>query len=706
MSCLVSGRSRAAVNHPVAGAVACMMALLASGAYAQATSEEEELSLAFGDKATVSIATGNQQPLRRAPAVATVITAEDIAAMGATDLDEVLETVPGIHVARSVQAYSPLYVIRGIYSDYNPQTLMLQNGVPMTTMFIGNRGNAWFGLPLENIARIEVIRGPGSALYGADAYSGVINIITKTAADTPGTEFGARAGSFNTMNAWTQHGGKLGPLDVAAYLRVGHTDGFRETVDADTQTAIDGALNTHASLAPGPVNTGFDALDGSLDLSYQKWRLRAGYKLRDRAETGVGIAAALDPVGRAKSERINADLSWSGIELSRDWDLSLTASYLHYTQQFPEPLRLYPPGAFGGGFPEGLLGAPNTWEQQWRLSAVSTYTGFKDHNVRLGLGHDDLDLYRTQEFKNFTVGSPFPVPLPSGSQVQEFPVDQSFLTPHRRTVDYLYAQDEWRVARDWTLTGGLRRDHYSDFGNTTNPRAALVWDASLDLTAKLLYGRAFRAPAFTELYSINNPVVRGNPDLKPETIDTWEAAFAWQARPDTDVNLSLFRYRMKDIIRISDQVWSNTGAQHGHGFELESIWKASRTLRLQGHYAWQRSIDETSDQDAGFAPHHHVFGRVDWSVTGGLLLGGQVNFVADRKRATGDTRPDIADYTTVDLSLRTNSGRKGWEFAGSIRNLFNADVREPAPYTPPGISIPNDLPLARRSFYLQAIYRL
>jgi len=497
-------------------------------------------------------------------------------------------------------------------------------------------------------------------------------------------------------------------MDVAAYLRVGHTDGFKKTVEADTQTAIDRALSPHnvspASLAPGPVNTGYDAVDGSLDLSYQKWRLRAGYKLRDDAQTGVGIAAALDPVGRAKSERVNADLSWSGVELSKDWDLSLTAGYLYYTQQFPEFLNLFPPGSFGGSFPDGMIGAPNTWEQQFRLSAVSTYTGFTGHNLRLGVGHDDLDLYRTQEFKNFTfdnLGNPTPTP---GAQVIEFPVDESFMTPHRRTVDYLYAQDEWRVAKDWTLTGGLRHDHYSDFGGTTNPRAALVWDASLDWTAKLVYGRAFRAPAFAELYSINNPVVRGNPNLKPETINTWETAFAWQARPDTDVNLSLFRYRMNDIIRVSDQVWNNTGAQHGHGFELESTWKASRTLSLQGHYAWQRSIDESSNQDAGYAPHRHLFGRLDWGMTSGLLLGAQVNHVAGRKRVAGDTRPEIGDYTTVDLSLRTNNGRKGWEFVGSIRNLFNADAREPAPATP-SISLPNDLPLPGRSLYLQSIYR-
>jgi outer membrane receptor protein involved in Fe transport len=704
-----------AVRLPISLAVAGLLMALQPHAQAQATSEEEELALAFGDKTTVSIATGSQQPLRRAPAVATVITAEDIAAMGATDLDEVLETVPGIHVSRSVQVYSPLYVIRGIYSDYNPQTLMLQNGVPMTTMFIGNRGNVWYGLPLENIARIEVIRGPGSALYGADAYSGVINIITKTAADIAGTEFGMRAGSFNTLNAWTQHGGKLGPIDVAAYVRVGHTDGFKESLDADTQTAIDAGINalggsSHASLAPGDVSTGFDAWDGNLDLSYQKWRFRAGYKLRDNGQTGVGVAAALDPVGRAKSERANADLSWNGISITKDWDLDLTASYLTYTQQFPSLLQLYPAGAFGGAFPEGMIGAPNTWERQTRLSAVNTYTGFTDHSLRFGLGHDDLDLYRTKEFKNFTInGSGLPVPT-AGAVVVEFPVADSFMTPHKRIVDYAYAQDEWHVARDWTLTGGVRRDQYSDFGNTTNPRAALVWDASMDWTAKLLYGSAFRAPAFNELYSINNPVVRGNPDLKPETINTWEAAVAWQARADLDVNLSLFQYRMNDIIRQVDQgnntqMYENAGSQRGRGLELEAIWKASRTLRLEGNYAWQKSVDADSGEDAGYAPHHHVFGRVDWVVGDGLSLGGQLSYVAERKRAVGDTRPDVPDYTTVDLSLRTDTSKKGWSFAGSIRNLFDADVREPAPARP-GISIPNDLPMPGRSFYLQAAYKM
>lgn len=701
-------------------AVACMLVWQAgasSVAHAQA-SDEEELALAFGDKATVSIATGSQQPLRRAPAVATVITAEDIAAMGATDLDEVLETVPGLHVERNVQGYNPLYVIRGIYSEFNPQTLVLQNGVPLTTMFIGNRGDIWGGFPLENVARIEVIRGPGSALYGADAYAGVINIITKSAADTAGTEFGVRAGTFRTRDGWVQHGGKVGPVDVAAYLRVGTSDGFKSVIDSDAQTLIDQhpAFHSHASLAPGPVHTGYDAVDSSLDLSLDKMRLRGGYRLRDNVGLGGGVASALDPVSHGKTERLNADFSWSDIDIGRDWKLGMTASYFKYITTFPDILQIYPPGAFGGLFSSqgaGMLGAPNTWERQIRASVVAAYSGWADHQVRLGLGQDDLNMYRTQEFKNFSLPSNSPLPQPEpGEQVKEIAVDQSFALPQRRRVTYIYAQDEWKFARDWALTGGIRRDIYSDFGGTTNPRVALVWDASLDVTAKMLYGRAFRAPSYSEQYSINNPVLRGNPDLKPEVINTLETAFSWQARPDTQLQLSLFHYEMQEIIRTagSPATRSNAGEQHGNGLELEATHDVHNNLRLTGNYAFQRSVDQDSGEDVGYAPHHHIFARADWGFGYGMALGAQVNYVANRDRPPGDTRPPIADYSTIDLTLRTQrSSKGGWDFAASVRNLLNADVREPSLYSPGAASpvlIQNDLPMAGRTFYLQLTYRL
>ena len=386
---------------------------------------------------------------------------------------------------------------------------------------------------------------------------------------------------------------------------------------------------------------------------------------------------------------------------------------MHYTQEFPVPLQLFPHGAFGGAFPLGMIGAPETWERQTRISAVGTYDGLAGNLLRIGMGHDDLNLYRTRELKNFSVlqSGPFiglPVPLPSG-RVEEVAIGDSFLAPHRRKVDYAYLQDEWTFRRDWTLTAGVRHDRYSDVGSTTNPRIALVWDSTLDLTTKLLYGRAFRAPSYTELYSINNPVIRGNPALKPEKIQTLEAAFAWQAKENVQLNLSLFRYGMRDVIRTTQSSdgsaqFNNTGRQHGHGLELEAQWQPARGLRLSGNYAWQRSVDEASGQDAGYAPRHHLWLSADGSIAAGWQASAQVNHVAGRQRAAGDARPPIADYTTLDLHLRSAALSRGWQLVLSLRNLFNADVREPS--LAPGQSLPNDLPGARRNLSLQAVYRL
>lgn len=690
--------------------LALILILQAHGAAAQ-VSDEDELSLVYGDKSNVSIATGNQQSLRRAPAVASVITAQDIAAMGATDLDQVLESIAGIHVGRSPNQYSPLYIVRGIYSAYMPQVLVLQNGIPITSAYLSNKGNVWAGYPVEHIARIEVIRGPGSALYGSDAFAGVINIITKGEHDTRGTEVGVRAGSFKTRDSWVLHGGKLGPASVTAYLRAGKTDGFRSIIAADAQSRNDRLSGTQASLAPGSVNVGNEALDANLELTYDKWRFRAGYKGRDDVGTGAGIANALDPVGRSKSQRITSDLAWTDSNLGNDWSAGAIFSTLHYVQLTPVDYQLFPPGMRfpTGPFPNGMIGGPDFWERHFRVSAYAGYAGFRGHNMRFGIGHDDLNLYRTREMRNFNyTASGLPIPLPG---MVDFSSTNPFMFPQRRKIDYLYAQDEWTFAPDWTLTAGVRHDNYSDFGGTTNPRVALVWDASYDLTVKLLYGRAFRAPAFLESYGITNPVALGNPDLKPETNNTLETAFSWQARANTQLNLTVYRYEMSNIIRTvpnaianTGSTYRNTGDQTGHGLEFESVVNVSKDLRLMGSYSWQKSTDKASGKDAGYAPHHHIYARADWQFARDHLLGAQLNRVSQRLRAAGDLRAPVPDYTTLDLSLRRERGKGNWEFTASVRNLFDADVREPSPA--PGLQLPGDLPGAPRAFSLQASYQL
>ena len=677
------------INQPGGAALVFLVLFSPMLGYAQEADDEADLRLAYGEKATVSIATGSSQALRRAPAVATVITAEDIAATGATDISEVLETVPGLHVSRASIRYAPTYIIRGIGggNQTNSQVLLLQNGIPMTTMFNGDKGSAWLGdVPLENVARIEVIRGPGSALYGADAYAGVINVITKTAAETPDTEVGVRGGSFATRNAWVQHGGAVGPLDVAAYLRVGSTDGVKEIVTAKS------------SPAPGPLSTGYDAVDASLNASYEKFRLRAAYKLRDHLGTGAGLSTALDPISKSRAESLSGDFSWTDPQLGEHWGAGITAAFLYYIQTYPDNVILLPATALP---PNGLIGGPNQWERQLRLAGFATYTGFADQSLRFGFGRDDLDLYKARTYNNFLFNAAG-VPVVTGPVIDATNI-QPHIRPQSRAVDYFYVQDEWNVVRDWTLTAGVRHDRYSDFGGTTNPRLALVWDAAYDVTAKLLYGRAFRAPSFNEQYGLN-PVAKGNPNLRPETVGTLEAAVSWQANQDTQINLNVFRYNAKDMIRLLGTAFANTGAQHGTGMELEAVWDASHDVRFTANYSQQKSIDDVANTDAGYAPHRRIYARADWLFTAGWFASAQLNRVADRLRAAGDSRPPVPDYTTVDITLRTNDRRAQWDFAASIRNLFNAKALEPT--LAPGTALPNDLPLAPRSLYLQVVYRL
>ncbi|HOY24799.1 MAG TPA: Plug domain-containing protein, partial [Cellvibrio sp.] len=129
------------------------------------------LSLAELGQVQISIATGNSTSLDKAPATASVIYASQIEAMGARNLDEILASVPGLHVSlSSLSRLDSVYSIRGVHTGFNAQVLLLLNGVPVQSTLQGGHPTM-FRLPSASIARVEVMRGPGSAVYGADAFA-------------------------------------------------------------------------------------------------------------------------------------------------------------------------------------------------------------------------------------------------------------------------------------------------------------------------------------------------------------------------------------------------------------------------------------------------------------------------------------------------------------------------------------------------------
>jgi outer membrane receptor for ferrienterochelin and colicins len=692
-------------------------------------SVDEDIYSSFGGEDFVSIATGQRQSLAKAPAVATVITAKQIKEMGAANLDQVLATVPGLHVSVSSQFLSPIYSIRGIHTEFNPQVLVLVNGTPITQLLIGDRGPRSV-LPVSNIARVEVIRGPGSAIYGADAFSGVINVITKSRSQIAGTELGVRFGSFDTQELWLLNGSQWGEVDFTFNLDVSKTDGDGgRVIESDSQSLFDAGLETDVSFAPGPLDSDLKRLDLRVDFSWKGWQFSV-WHWRYKSGLGAGQASALDPSGYSEVKDYLVDFSYTNNDWVNSWEFTANLSYMDTS--FESQQNLFPPGAqlplgadgnidtFSpvgiGEFVDGFIGKPGADEDHTRFDLSAFYFGFKQHTVRMAGGYVYARL-RAKEEKNFGPGVIDPV---LGNQIIDGALTNVTGTQYiyvpdsdRRNV-YGSLQDEWAFADDWQLTLGVRYDYFSDFGSTFNPRAALVWNTSQDITTKLLYGRAFRAPSIGELFFVNNPVILGNEDLKPETINTYEVAFDYRPVLDFRTGLNLFYYQIDDLIEfipdagdLGSRTAQNKRGQTGYGFELEANWQALDRLDFAAHYAYQQSEFDNPDEPVGRAPSHQVFGELNWRFFSDWRLNSQVKWIASRQRDFGDPRDEIDDYLWTNLALRRSNIIRGLDAALVVDNLFDVDAFEPslvAVGTPEGSLIPGDYPLSGRGIYLTISY--
>lgn len=654
-----------------------------------------------------TIASGTKKTVPKAPAIASIITSQDIAEMGATSLEEALASVPGLHVSRSGDLYSTKFQFRGLSTFHNPEALVMINGIPIVELVRGNRGLHSDIFPVKMISRIEVIRGPGSALYGADAYSGVINIVTRTASDFQGTEAGGRIGSFDSKNAWLLHSSSADGWKAAFMADFGDTEGHRRQITEDAQSQRDASVGTSASLAPGPVNLSQKVVSLMMDLERSRWRLRGSFHGRSNQGTGQGVSQALDPSGLLSGGRTLLELTYHDEKAAENWDLTSQLVFLHHSQGIDRNALFFPPGAdLGSGvFPEGLIANPEYSERQLRFDNSAFYTGFAGHRIRLGAGYTYGHVYEVRLSANT---SPTFAPLPGLTDLSDTP--SSFLPEKSRLSFHAYSQDEWKLFEAGELTLGVRYDHFSDFGGTLNPRAAFVWQLSPALTAKALYGRAFRAPSMLELYSANNPFRIGNPDLKPEVIDVIEVAWAWKIAESLHAGLNLFHYEANDQITfVASGVTAtaqNLASQIGNGFELEARFMPSARLDFHGNYSFQYSKDHVRDQPSGIVPNHQAYLRGNWSPLSSWELGAQLLWVGARKREPVDSRPPLDGYTTLDLILRRTLGPLG--VMASVRNLFDSDVREPStgPSAPGGsAAIPGDLPQAPRSAYGELSYR-
>lgn len=642
-----------------------------------------------------NIASNTRHTITKAPAVVTVITSEDIKATGATNLVDILEGVPGIHVRASHFAYRPLVHFRGANAN---QTLLMVNGNPMKDLMWGF-GIFWKGLPVSMIKQIDIIRGPGSALFGADASAGVINIITKTSSKITDTQTGVRTGSFDTKTVWHQQGWDWNGYQLGLTIEASDTDGHDPFIRSDGQTIQDTTNSTNASYAPNDTQYGWSNEDIRISVAKGDWRLHTDYMHHGDLNVGLTGAGVLDPITRASDSRYNLDLIYDNESFKKNWGLTTKLAYQHLDYTSGNGFQERPPGYTDatGTYPAGVINQMRSAERRLNFEASSLYTGFNDHTLRLGAGYTWQDLYAVNQSINSGTGADGN-PLPSGGPIVNVSDTPYAFAPEKtRKISYLFLQDAWQIIDTLELTAGARYDNYSDFGNILNPRLALVWKTSDRLTSKLMYGEAFRAPSYQELFS-NTSFARPNAALDPESSETIDLAFAYAATKDLRLNLNFFRFTQADLIRAigSPRQFQNIGDNTIDGIELEAQWQALKHFRVSGNYTLRsydnnryRSFDE---------PKQDAYLRADWSFQPLWNWNVQSNWIGKRERSPSDTRPPVDDYLLTDTTIRYATSAS-WEFAASVRNLFDTDARE---FT--GRSIPDDLPLPERNFYAEIRY--
>jgi iron complex outermembrane receptor protein len=440
--------------------------------------DKNYLDYVQGPKRLQSIAAGHPVPENISPGVTSVFTSEDIDRIGARRLTEVLEYLPGVHVAQE-RAGTKVIGFRGIYSGGNQQVLVMVNGIPLRNTTLGGKPFSW-DMPVKNISHVEVIRGPGSMLYGGDAISGVINIVLKNGSEINGGKVGGFFGSQDTYEGWGQYGKKDGDWDYSFSLQGGVTRGSKGWISEDQETIIDRQFGGHASLAPGYSNNGREDVDARLDVAYKnKYRFRAGYQLFNDVQTGVGVNYALDNLGSSQTSILTLDFAAKN-NIAENIDLD---SKLYFYSEYNDFNHYFlPPGSFNNLLPRGANNTNNGDIRTTGFLETLSYKGLKDHDLTLGAGLSYSWQYNNSNKYNFLITPTFI------GQISPTELSSITFDPLKNVSDrinaYALFQDEWHFARDWHLTSGLRYDYYSDVSDGLSPKVSLIWNVDPFLTTK------------------------------------------------------------------------------------------------------------------------------------------------------------------------------------------------------------------------------
>lgn len=645
--------------NKIIGIILSIIALNIS--YAQENFKIEGEILSFEELMNILVVTASkeEQNISDAPAIIDVITELQIKDFNVTNLYELISMLPGIEMMETFWGRTILN-FRGITnSHYTNKVLVMINGNPVYEPVLGSYYLEQ--IPLAAINRIEVIRGPGSSLYGTNAYSGVINIITKNPEDESKLSAGLSYASYNTYTGEISGNYKVNEkMSFFAAMSYTGSNGYPFKIKADEKGR---ALNLDYKITPFNIFTNFRYDKLNIDFSYMSLK-----------KNHYGVTPNIDYTGEHKFNNMVLNAKYL-IDINEKIQASLMLRMNSYDNPYSN-VGYFPVKGFGGHSESTVTlnskGQIYSGELQFNIDMLDNLT-----NVS-GIAYE---YYKTDPYNWIWENDKTLHPM------------TAYLDEHTSGNFAGYTQFTYKPSKLISFVGGVRVVKDKDISDMFFlPRAGIIFKLTNDHSFKLLYGKAFRSPTFFEKYVATTNVLFGNSNLSPETIQTIDAGFEFVFGEAFKARVNGYYEQTADGI---ERRPTNNPAKHGanaaiyvnaskynyYGFEVSANGLVGQTAYYGFNFGWKDGKNSDADTDLyGFTPitaNAWIGLRFDnLRITPFLQFVGERKGISQRKVndvAIGNYKLDPYLLGNLTLGYKFNN----FLFEGTLKNIFDVTYSYP-----------------------------
>lgn len=656
------------------------------------------------------VATTTKQNEHYQPYIISVFQGKELEQLGVSNLKEALELVPGIDIATdNFNNQKP--IARGSNSLAYGQTKLFINEVPVSNVIFDSYYE-YLLMPVEMIKRIEVVRGPGSKTNGVNAYAGSINVITY-------------AESFKGFESADKLVFKYGSYDyrMGGFVKTFKTDDLKVFIDFYYQednkklsAGPDGLATGNLSIPALAIDNSALSQDGdaplwikdyslSTNITYKNFYLKA--RALDHTQgSAYGINLALpQQSNRVKLPNYYLELGYN--TNINDYALDIKAGVKY--DAFDSHAKLAPDGLnyidaialkysntyIARNFPDGIYAQHYALQRTLYQSSYLKYSGIDRHTVTAGyrmLKEETIDM--KTKMSDWSSGN---------AALVDYTKLRPFLDETASRETYIFSfQDEFQYNYNLSFIYGFNYEttSYQDAG--FEPRVSMVYQLDSNDIFKAMYSRSHRNASWQEMFVQNNSVKVGNPNLRPEKVDAFEAAYIKKFSPDTYLQTNLFYLLNKDQIYNSTSTpeYKNAMNTDIYGGELEYKGHITSLDKLYLNYSYvtgTSKIKETGESTPLTNVSHHLArAYYIYNINDALALSGVAKYVSAKDRVSGDTRENLKAYSTLDATLSYKNVKYNYDVMFSVKNIFDADVR----YASPNNSYIEDYRQEKRNFLI------